>query len=99
MQAAHAAIEFQHAFPELARQWFTRSNYLVFLSAPTAEALNVLLQQARQQGILHSAFHEPDLGHALTAIAFEPAPLSRKLLKRLPLLGKEITEPQKQMSC
>ena len=99
MQAAHAAIEFQHAFPELARQWFTRSNYLVFLSAPSAEALTALLHRAQQQGILHSAFHEPDLGHALTAVAFEPAQLSRKLLKRLPLLGQEIVHPKTKAAC
>ena len=99
MQAAHAAIAFQHAFPELAQQWFTHSNYLCFLSAPSAEALAALMHRAREQDILHSAFHEPDLNHALTAVAIEPSPLSRKLLKRLPLLGSEVHHPKKTAPC
>lgn len=32
IQAAHAAIEFQHEHPEIAKEWNTNSKYLVFLS-------------------------------------------------------------------
>ena len=81
-QAVHAAIEFALAHPSLARDWHGASNTLALLAAPDELALVWLCQDAIAAGLRHTRFHEPDLGGALTAAAFEPA--AKPLLKHLP---------------
>ncbi|MGH9280554.1 MAG: hypothetical protein ACRD12_20980 [Acidimicrobiales bacterium] len=53
------------------------------LAAPDELALQWLCDDAAAGGLRVVRFHEPDLGHALTAAAFEPA--ARRRLAHLPL--------------
>lgn len=82
-QAAHAAIEFAVAHPDVVADWHNASNVLVLLAAPEELSLGWLCGDAAAAGFRVARFHEPDLGGALTAAAFEPA--AHRLLLHLPL--------------
>ncbi len=88
VQACHVAIQFGQDHPEVYSKWFETSNTLAMLATPNEESLGTLLREARAFGLLVSEFREPDIGNALTAIALEPGPLSKKLTSRLPLALK-----------
>lgn len=90
VQAAHAAIDFQHEFPREASNWHNKSNYLIFLSVTDELQLKKLVLKAAKKGIKITPFREPDLGDELTAIALEPSEASRKLTSSLPLMGKGV---------
>jgi peptidyl-tRNA hydrolase len=90
VQSAHAAIDFQHEHPEEARQWQTKSNYLALLTVANEEELIKLITKAIFMGIKHTIFREPDLGNEITAVAFEPTDVAKKLTSSCPLLGKEV---------
>ena len=83
VQACHAALDFALAHPRLVRGWHDHSNRLVLLAARDELALGWLCDDAATAGWRVVRFHEPDLGGALTAAAFEPA--ARPLLAHLPL--------------
>ena len=90
VQSGHAAIDFQHEHPELAKEWQTKSNYLAFLTVADEEQLIKLISKAILTGIKHTVFREPDIDNQITAVAFEPSEASRKLTSSCPLLGKEL---------
>ena len=83
VQASHAMRQFQAEYPEVERQWFETSNTLVLLSVPNEQSLARLLYKATDRDIKASAFREPDLSNALTAVALEPD--GAKLVRNLPL--------------
>lgn len=83
VQAAHALTEFLVEHPEIAKDWHEQSNTLAFLVAPDEGALVRLLDRASDQDLRASAFREPDLGGALTAVALEPK--AARLVRNLPL--------------
>ncbi len=87
VQAAHAAIDYQHQFPTEAKEWQTKSNYLALLTVSNEEALEHLTTKATIKGINFTIFREPDLDNSVTAVAFEPSEDSRRLLASLPLLN------------
>ena len=88
VQAAHAAIEFQHEHPEIAKNWNTYSKYLVFLSVENESELQFYLEKIKFKDLKYTVFLEPDIGNQLTAIAIEPGELTQKLTSRLPLALK-----------
>ena len=90
IQAAHAAIEFQHEHPEIAKEWNTNSKYLIFLSVENEEALKKILRKIQFKDIKHTIFTEPDIGNQLTAIAIEPREETYRLTSNLPLALKEL---------
>ena len=92
IQAAHAAIEFQHEHPEIANNWNTYSKYLVFLSVENEEELKQLIQKFINYDLQHVVFIEPDIDNQITAVCVEPSILSRKLTSNLPLALKEFNE-------
>lgn len=92
-QACHALRQFTHEHPDLDRCWFEISNRLVILSVPDQPSLRRLRWRAQQQRVCEAAFHEPDLGGALTAIALEPGRLARRLCRGLPL-GLSLPRPR-----
>jgi hypothetical protein len=90
-QAAHAAFDFALAYPAVTGDWHAASNTLVVLAAADELALGWLCADAAAAGLHFVAFHEPDLGGALTAAALEPA--GARLVSRLPLAfsrGEEV---------
>jgi pentose-5-phosphate-3-epimerase len=88
LQSAHAAIEFQHEYPEIAKEWNTNSKYLIFLSVENEEKLQRLLYKIQFNDLKHSIFLEPDIGNQMTAICIEPGERSEKLVSNLPLTLK-----------
>lgn len=85
VQAAHAGIQFQHEYPEIAKHWHETSNYLVNLSANDEDHLNRLIDKAYSKDIKVSIFREPDIDNQITAVAFEPSDESRRMLSHLDL--------------
>jgi hypothetical protein len=79
VQAAHAALEFAARYPEL-RPW---SGALVLLAAKDELELTWLCAEAYRSGCPLAAFHEPDLGYALTAVALGSS--AGALVRRYPL--------------
>ena len=89
VQAAHAAIEFQHEHSNIAKEWNKNSKYLVFLSVPTEQSLLDLLEKIKKERLKFSLFKEPDIGNQVTAIAVQPSEKTKKLVSNLPLALKE----------
>lgn len=86
-QTAHAMRLWSHEHPVEDAYWFKRSNNLVCLSVPNEAALLALAGRLRKEGILFSAFREPDFDNAVTAIAVEPA--GARFLSSVPLALKK----------
>jgi hypothetical protein len=72
-QALHAGLEFALAHPDALAEWHLASNTLVVAAVPDELALGRLCGDAAAAGLRVVGFHEPDLGHSLTAATFEPA--------------------------
>lgn len=89
-QACHAAIDFQHQYGEISRDWQTNSNYLVLLSTVDESALDKLIYKAHSLGIKHTVFREPDINNEITAVAFEPSNEAKKMTSSIPLMGKNL---------
>lgn len=81
----HALREFVQEHPEIDREWYTKSNYLALLVVKNEQDLVSLLHKAAAKGLRSSVFKEPDIGNAITAIALEPGPKSKRLCSSLPL--------------
>lgn len=92
IQSGHAAIQFQHDHPEIARQWHEQSKYLAYLSAHNESHLKELIYKAEIRNIKYSIFTEPDIGDEITAIALEPSDASRRLCSSLPLAMKSFNQ-------
>jgi hypothetical protein len=84
-QVCHALRQFVEDHPAIEREWHRESNHLALLAVEDEPTLVRLLDRARQHGVRSAAFREPDLDHALTAIALEPGAESRRLCRGLPL--------------
>jgi len=85
VQAAHAALDWALAWPDLHAAWARGSNTLALLAVRDEAALYEIGRRARQAGIASTAFREPDLGGALTAIALAPGPEAERLCRKLEL--------------
>ena len=92
VQSAHASIQFIFEHPEIGKDWYEISKYLVFLSVKNQQELLDLVETFDQKGIVMSKFYEPDLHNELTAIAIEPSSRSRRLVSSLPLMLKDLRE-------
>jgi len=90
VQSAHAAIDFQHEHPVEAKEWQTKSNYLALLTVANEAELIKLISKALLSGIKYTIFREPDIQNQITAVAFEPSEMAKRLTSSCPLLGKEV---------
>jgi hypothetical protein len=81
----HALTEFITLYPEAAKEWYSKSNYLAFLSVKNEDELCRLIYKAQGMGIKIGLFREPDMDNQTTAIVLESSPESRRLCCRLPL--------------
>src|SRR5690348_12155698 len=89
-QSCHALRAFAADWPEIDRQWYEISNYLVLLSVEDETTLRELFTRAKEIGIKCSWFKEPDLDNQITAITLEPGDKSSKFCARLPLTLSEL---------
>ena len=89
VQSCHAIRQFTAEHPEIDVEWFQKSNYLALLSVENEIELMKLITKAHDGGLRWSAFREPDVGGAITAIAIEPHSKAIELCKHLPLALKE----------
>jgi hypothetical protein len=85
VQSCHVLRLFVEEHTRLERGWFRDSNRLVLLSVADELALQRLLDEASRRALPASGFREPDLGHALTAVALAPGLGSHRLCRDLPL--------------
>jgi peptidyl-tRNA hydrolase len=88
-QATHSAIKFIFEHPEIAKEWYNKSEYLVELSIENQEKLLELTEKLRWKDISFSEFREPDMDNELTSIALEPTEKARKVVSSMPLMLKE----------
>ena len=89
VQSAHAAINFQYQYPKIAKNWNSKSNYLIFLSCKSQDELIQYKNKFDLAGLLYTLFYEPDINNELTAIAIEPSEKTKKICSNLPLLLKK----------
>jgi hypothetical protein len=73
VQAAHAAITYALTYP------VARDHTLVLLAADDELDLAFLCDCAYREGVPFTAFHEPDLGGSLTAVAMGDGKAARRL--------------------
>lgn len=85
VQSCHALRQFTAEHPDTDAEWFASSNYLALLSASDEVELMELIVKARANDVRWSAFHEPDVGGKITAIALEPGTKTTELCRHLPL--------------
>jgi peptidyl-tRNA hydrolase len=85
VQATHAAVDFQHQHPQIAKDWNTQSNYLIILSVKDEEHLKKYIHKFQRADLCHVVFKEPDIGNEITAICVQPSEKTRKLTCHLPL--------------
>lgn len=90
VQSCHAIRQFTADHPTIDAEWFSRSNYLALLSVANELQLMKLIIDADANGLRWSAFREPDVGGAITAIAIEPGVKAAELCKDLPLALKGV---------
>ena len=86
-QSGHALAQFFLEHPERANQ--LNNNFLICLSIENEEKLHKLYNKLEERGIAVSYFTEPDIGHQMTAIAFEGSKEASKVTSSLPLALKE----------
>lgn len=85
VQAAHALRQFTAEHPVEDKAWFEESNHLALLSVQDESGLLLLQDRAWDLGVPCAAFHEPDLGGAMTALALASGCGSRRLTRDLPM--------------
>ena len=85
-QSNHATAEFSVAYPEAFRDWAANQRNIVCLNIQGEAALADLLKLAKAKGVPCAAFHEPDFGDELTAVALGEG--GDKLTSCLPLALK-----------
>lgn len=99
VQAAHALADFAVEHPALFAEWH-KHNYLVFLSAADEQALVGIFDRALSLGVRVTAFREPDMDDALTAVCLAPSQDTRRITSGLPLLLKNaFVAPIGQSGC
>lgn len=89
VQSCHAIRQFVAEHKDVDIEWFSKSNYIALLSVENEIELMRLLVAANDINVRWSAFREPDVGGAITAIALEPCPKTIELCRSLPLALKE----------
>lgn len=90
VQSCHAMRQFTADHPQRDNEWYANSNHLALLSVEDEVELMRLITNAKDHGLMWSAFREPDVGGQITAIAIECHPKTIELCKTLPLALKEL---------
>lgn len=85
VQAGHSAIKFQYDYPDIAKEWYKNSNYLIYLKIKNYNEFIKFIKKLIDNDIRHSLFYEPDINE-YTSVTLEPSEKSRKITKKLKLL-------------
>jgi len=88
-QSLHAGIDFQHEWPDLAKEWKVTSNSIVSLATKTEQSLFELADKFKSKGWKFTEFREPDMGDELTSISIYGGRDVRRFLSYLPLTFKK----------
>jgi hypothetical protein len=88
-----AQFSFDH--PEIYKDWFNNSKYIINLSCKDEQSLITLMQKLDDKDIKYSYFKEPDIDYQVTSITIEPGIVGTKLCSSLPLALKEFNEQNK----
>lgn len=88
-----AQFSFDH--PEIYRDWFVNSKYIINLSCKDEADLLSLMQKLDDRSVKYSCFREPDIDDQVTSITIEPGMVGTKLCSSLPLALKEYNEANK----
>jgi hypothetical protein len=89
-QGTHAAIDY--CMTHKPSNWWDISNTIVVVTVESQEHLLDLTRRALVEGVKCVTFCEPDLNYEATSAAFEPGDKSKLICKGLPLLGKEVSD-------
>jgi len=85
VQACHASLEAARCFLPFG----TEHPNVIVLGLPDEPALQLCLHELARHHVRHHPFHEPDIGHQLTAIATEPlSPACKRWFRKYRLLGR-----------
>lgn len=84
----HAALAFAVEHPTLVKQW-SPDPWLVVLAAEDEAELVEYINRATRRGLIISVYREPDLDDAITGIAIQPHPETKRMCSSLPLALKE----------
>ena len=84
-QSVHSATKFSYEFPELFKDWYEKSQYVVCLAVPNENHLKRLYEKLKWRGANVVAFHEPDIGNQMTSLCFYGTPEMRKITNKLKL--------------
>jgi len=90
-QSLHAFREFIEDYPDLEKEWYSKSNHIAILAAKNEAELLRLSKRLEKKGIKHSLFGEPDFDNELTAIAIEPGRESKRACSSYPLALKSVS--------
>lgn len=96
MQSSHALTEFIFNFPQIAAQWYKKSNYLCLLAVDNELQLEKLALDADISNVPYIVFKEPDLDYKITAIALCPGENTKRLVKNIKLALKDYHEKRKE---
>lgn len=94
-QSCHSMAEFSFEHPEIYREWFKNSKYIINLSCKDEQELLSLESKLQAKGIKHSVFREPDIDNQMTSITIEPGEAGTKLCSCYPLALKEFNQENK----
>lgn len=95
VQAAHSIPEFHREHPQEYQKWYEESKTLVLLSVKDEDYLKYFIRQLHEKGVKYSIFLEPDIGNQVTSVAFVADDEAYQLCKKLPLVLREFSKPQK----
>lgn len=87
-QSVHAFREFVAHHSEIEKKWYKESNTIVILAADNEAHLHKLMEDGKKLDLAFAPFEEPDFGDEVTAVVFEPKPLTSEFLSLLPLAGR-----------
>lgn len=88
-QVAHAVADFALHRLEHFIRWRNDDQRILALQTKNSESLEQLFATALAQGLDVIPFYEPDIGNALTSLAFVPHERNKKLLSNLSLAGRK----------
>lgn len=88
-QSLHAGIDFQHEWPDTAKQWKVESNSIVSLCTTDEQSLFKLAETFKTKGWIFNEFREPDMDDQLTSLCIYGSPEVRRFLSYLPLTFKK----------